>query len=217
MIYKFEGKTKEEALNKAVEELDLKEDSFEVEVVEEKKGLNLFKKSNVVINVHVNDEEQVELKMEDIDSEDILDFAKTLLIKMGYRDADASIEALKNNKLLINIKCSDNSILIGKRGKNLDAIQTIVNIYGIKKNKNLRVIVDCENYRIRHEDYIVKNAFRKAKYVIKSNKSVLLEPLNPFERRLVHTSLNTFEGIETISEGEGLFKRIRIIPTPQVD
>ncbi len=218
MIYKFEGKNKEEAVNKAVEELDLKEDSFEVEVVEEKKGLSLFKKSNVVINVHVNNnEEELTLKLEDIDSEDILSFTTTLLNKMGYEEVEANIEAFKNNKLLINITSSDNSILIGKRGKNLDAIQTIVNIYGIRKNKNLRVIVDCENYRVRHEDFIIKNAFRKAKYVIKSNKSVLLEPLNPFERRLVHTSLNSFEGIETISEGEGLYKRIRIIPTPKVD
>ncbi len=212
MKYKFEGKNKEEAINKAIEELNLEEGSFEVEVVEEKKGL--FKKSNTVINVFVEDKES---EISDDDCNDIVNFTKTLLEKMGYQEVEVSVLGFKDNKLLINITSDDNAILIGKRGKNLDAIQTISNIYGIRKNNNLRVIVDCENYRVRHEDFIVKNAFKKAKFVLKTNKSVLLEPLNPFERRLVHTALNNFEGIETISEGEGLFKRVRILPTPKLD
>lgn len=214
MIYKFEGKNKEEALEKAIKELELTDGTFEVEVVSESKGL--FKKNNVVINVHVDKNEE-EIKLEDFNSQGIVDFVNNLIIKMGYDDVKTSILYFKNNKLCLNITCDNNSVLIGKKGKTLDAIQTIANIYGVKTDSRLRVVVDCENYRSRHEDYIIKNAFKSAKYVIKTGKSVLLEPLNPFERRLVHTSLSEFEGIQTISEGDGLIKQVRIIPTPKFD
>ena len=65
---------------------------------------------------------------------------------------------------------------------------------------------------MRHEEYIVRNAFKSAEYVRKTGKSKLLEPMNPFERRLIHTALNDFNGVETKSEGEGLYKQVRIIP-----
>ena len=62
-------------------------------------------------------------------------------------------------------------------------------------------------------DQIVRNAVRSAEYVRRSGRSKLLEPMNPFERRLVHTALNDFKGVETKSEGEGVYKQVRIIPT----
>ena len=65
---------------------------------------------------------------------------------------------------------------------------------------------------MRHEEFIVRNAFKNAEYVRKTGKSKLLEPMNPFERRLIHTALNDFNGVETKSEGEGLYKQVRIIP-----
>ena len=74
-------------------------------------------------------------------------------------------------------------------------------------------MIDSENYRMRHEDQIVRNAVRSAEYVRRSGRSKLLEPMNPFERRLVHTALNDFKGVETKSEGEGVYKQVRIIPT----
>ena len=78
--------------------------------------------------------------------------------------------------------------------------------------KDYKIIVDSEDYRMRHEEYIVRNAFKSAEYVRKTGKSKLLEPMNPFERRLIHTALNDFNGVETKSEGEGLYKQVRIIP-----
>ena len=65
---------------------------------------------------------------------------------------------------------------------------------------------------MRHEEQIIRTAYRVAADVRRSGKSKLLEPMNPFERRLVHTALNDFDGVETKSEGEGLYKQVRIIP-----
>ena len=65
---------------------------------------------------------------------------------------------------------------------------------------------------MRHEEQIVRNAYKTAEIVRRTGKSRLLDPMNPFERRLVHTALNDFEGVETKSEGEGLYKQVRIIP-----
>ena len=111
-----------------------------------------------------------------------------------------------------SIESPNSSILIGRKGKNLDAIQLLANVYAAKLDEDYKIIVDSEDYRMRHEEYIVRNAFKCAEYVRKSGKSKLLEPMNPFERRLIHTALNDFDGVETKSEGEGLYKQVRIIP-----
>ena len=75
------------------------------------------------------------------------------------------------------------------------------------------MIVDSENYRIRHEEQLIRLAYRTAEQVARSGQSRLLEPMNPYERRLVHTALNDFGGVETKSEGDGLYKQVRIIAT----
>ena len=74
-----------------------------------------------------------------------------------------------------------------------------------------RVIVDAENYRKRREDSIVRLAEKTANQVRKRKSSDLMEPMNPFERRLVHTTLTKMTDIDTISEGDGLYKQVRII------
>ena len=66
---------------------------------------------------------------------------------------------------------------------------------------------------MRHEEQIVRNAYKIAEIVKRSGRSKLLDPMNPFERRLVHTALNEYDGVETKSEGEGLYKQVRILPT----
>ena len=75
----------------------------------------------------------------------------------------------------------------------------------------MRVILDTENYRIRREESLVRLAYNMADKVRQTHRSVLLEPMNPFERRLIHTTLNDIPDIETKSDGEGLYKQVRII------
>lgn len=74
-----------------------------------------------------------------------------------------------------------------------------------------RVIVDAENYRERREDAIQGMAMKHANLAVKQRKSRLLEPMNPFERRIVHTTLSDRDDVITQSEGEGLYKQVRII------
>ncbi|HOX32904.1 MAG TPA: R3H domain-containing nucleic acid-binding protein, partial [Spirochaetales bacterium] len=102
-------------------------------------------------------------------------------------------------------------IIIGKKGKNLDALQLLVNVYaGRLGREDTRVILDSENYRIRREESLVRLAYETAEQVRRNRQSVLLEPMNPFERRIIHTTLNDIVDIETKSEGEGLYKQVRV-------
>ncbi|MGM0432354.1 MAG: RNA-binding cell elongation regulator Jag/EloR [Spirochaetota bacterium] len=225
MIKEFEGKSEQEAIERAVEELDLDREKFDVEIIDEgKKGL--FKKSTVKIRVHVKDDEKKpankkkpEAKKAAISQENevdedefersVIDFLSNIIKRMGYT-AEIKTSFRKEQKLGLNIISSHSGIIIGKKGKNLDALQLLVNVYAGKFNPTRKVVVDTENYRIRHEEQLVQMAYKAALEVKKSKKSRLLEPMNPFERRLVHTALNDIVDIETNSEGDGLYKQVRI-------
>ena len=221
----FEGRTEQEAIDKAVEELGLERDQFDVEILESsRKGL--FKKGNVKIRVYYGsdddssddfDEPAAEVsgicnpKAESENERKIVDFVETLIQKMGYTGS-ASISFRRDSKIGISIESTDSSILIGRKGKNLDAIQLIVNVYAGNLDPDLKIVVDSENYRMRHEEQIIRNAYKTAEMVKRTGRSRLLDPMNPFERRLVHTALNDVEGVDTKSEGDGLYKQVRIIP-----
>ncbi len=227
MFKDFEGKTESEALQKARQELGLVNDDVYVEVLEEtKKGL--FKRSYVKIRVYYGEEEKEDIEKAS-NAEDIpekgekltaesdverktIEFISTLIRKMGY-EADITITSRRDSKICLNIESDNSSILIGRKGKNLDAIQLLANVYAANIDEDAKIVIDSENYRMRHEDQIVRNAIRSAEYVRRSGRSKLLEPMNPFERRLVHTALNDFKGVDTKSEGEGVYKQVRIIPT----
>ena len=151
------------------------------------------------------------LSVENNVEEKVIEFINTLIMKMGY-EGKASINFRRESKIGINIESADSSILIGRKGKNLDAIQLIANVYAGNLDPDIKVVVDSENYRMRHEDLIIRNAYKTAEQVKRSGRSKLLDPMNPFERRLVHTALNDIEGVDTKSEGDGLYKQVRIIP-----
>ena len=88
----------------------------------------------------------------------------------------------------------------------------MANVYaGDLGREDRRIILDTENYRVRREETLVHIAYNTADKVRTSKKSILLEPMNPFERRLIHTTLNDIPDVETISEGEGLYKQVRVI------
>ncbi len=220
MQSEFEGRTEQEAIDKAIESLNLERDQFDVEVIEtSKKGL--FKKGSVKIRVYYGDDSDDDY--EEADNENnagtpesdverkVLDFVDALISKMGY-EGEASISYRRESKIGISIDSPDSSIIIGRKGKNLDAIQLVTNVYAGNIDPDIKVVIDSENYRMRHEEQIIRSAYRVAESVRRTGRSKLLDPMNPFERRLVHTALNDFEGVETKSEGEGLYKQVRIIP-----
>ena len=122
-----------------------------------------------------------------------------------------TVASRKGKKVNLEISSDSSNIIIGRKGKNLDAIQVLANVYAGKIDSERKIIVDSEGYRVRHEEQIIKTAYRTAMQVRKTGRSRLLEPMNPYERRLVHTALNDVTGIETKSEGEGLYKQVRVI------
>jgi spoIIIJ-associated protein len=140
----------------------------------------------------------------------MIDFVEGLLGRMGY-SGKASVLFREERKLGLKIDSEFSSILIGKKGKNLDAIQLLVNIYaGRQGREDMRIILDSENYRIRREESLVRLAYTVADRVRENRGSILLEPMNPFDRRLIHTTLNDITDVETKSEGEGLYKQVRV-------
>lgn len=226
MIQEFEGKTEKEAIDKAIKELALDEEEFDVEIVETPEKRGLFRKGSVRIRVHVNEEDdepaqqqpprapRVEAVAPEPESDlekNAAEFLEQLIEKMGY-PGKVNMQFREEKKFGLEIVSDHSNILIGKKGKNLDAIQLLVNVYVSKTGRNGRkIIVDAENYRARREDSLVRLATRMAEQVRRSRGSRLLEPMNPFERRLIHTTLNSFDDIDTQSEGEGLYKQVRVI------
>jgi spoIIIJ-associated protein len=140
----------------------------------------------------------------------MLEFVGGLIEKMGY-GGKVSVLFREERKLGLKIDSEYSSILIGKKGKNLDALQLLANIYAGKQGRDdMRIILDSENYRIRREESLVRLAYTVADRVRENRGSLLLEPMNPFDRRLIHTTLNDIADVETKSEGEGMYKQVRV-------
>ncbi|MDR2494862.1 MAG: protein jag [Spirochaetaceae bacterium] len=140
----------------------------------------------------------------------MITFLEGLIERMGYSGA-VSVMFREERKIGFKIDSDFSPILIGKKGKNLDALQLIANIYaGRMGREDLRIILDAENYRIRREETLVRLAYTVADRVRENRNSVLLEPMNPFDRRLIHTTLNDISDVETKSEGDGLYKQVRV-------
>jgi spoIIIJ-associated protein len=213
MIREFEGKTEKEAIDNAIASLGLEKDDFDVEIVESTKSGFLFRKGNVKIRVHV-EEEDVEADEPAGDYERaIVEFVEGLIQRMGF-PGTVTVLFREEKKIGLGIDSKHSNILIGKKGKNLDALQLLANVYASKLNggaNTARIILDAEQYRSRREESLVRLARKSADQVRRSKGSRLLEPMNPFERRLIHTALNEMEDVDTVSEGEGLYKQVRII------
>jgi spoIIIJ-associated protein len=229
MVYEFEGRTEKEAIDAAANELGLERDGFDVEILEAQSG-GIFKKGKVRIRVHTQESEAAaaprrrepsneerpqraasgpELAPDEFEAK-ILEFTKRMIEGMGY-SCEVAVLFREEKKLGVRIDSEHASIIIGKKGKNLDALQLLVNVYsGRLGREDTRVILDSENYRIRREEALVRLAYDTAEEVRRRRQSVLLEPMNPFERRIIHTTLNDIVDIETKSEGEGLYKQVRV-------
>ena len=238
MIYEFEGRTEKEAIDLAAEELGLEKDDFDVEILETQRQ-SLFKKGFVRIRVHTekpvspaytaagrapgtDDGEAYRQEApprqpvfgdpaaQNEFEKKITAFVTELIRRMGY-SGKVSVLFREEFKLGLKIDSEFSSILIGKKGKNLDALQLLTNIYaGRQGREDMRIILDSENYRIRREESLVRLAYTVADRVRENRGSILLEPMNPFDRRLIHTTLNDISDVETKSEGEGLYKQVRV-------
>ena len=140
----------------------------------------------------------------------ICDFMRNLTAKMGT-PMEPVIMYREEHKLAVRLDGDHAGIIIGRKGKNLDALQVLVNVVANRLvGSDFKVVLDTENYRGRREEQLIQLAERTAEQVMNTRKSRLLEPMNPFERRIIHTALNNINDIGTESEGSGLYKQVRI-------
>jgi spoIIIJ-associated protein len=196
------GKSVEDAIKSALDSLNLTEDKVNIDILEEEsKGfLKFFKNKEAKIRVTI--------KKNPVDDANI--FLKDILVAMNIL-ADIEIKEEKNT-LKINLVGPNMGVIIGHRGETLDAIQYLVNLAVNKGNEgnHLRVIVDTEDYRSKREETLKLLANRLARKVKKTRRSVKLEPMNPYERRIIHYALQSDKGIVTFSEGEEPYRRVVI-------
>ena len=187
--YNFEGKTKEEAIEKAKSELNLKEDNYFVKEQEVKKGL--FKGKSVEIEV---------IKYEDI-NEFIKEYLTKLTSDMGL-DVKIETKSAKDTKI-ITLYSDNNNILIGKNGRTLQALTTIIRQV-IKKECgfNYKFLLDVGEYKVKQQKNIERLAKQTAREVGRTKVEAKLDPMNSYERRLVHAILNDSDKVYTESEGE---------------
>lgn len=135
-------------------------------------------------------------------------FLHELLEKMGIR-AEIDISERDNGGLLVNLSGDGMGAVIGRRGETLDAIQHLTN-YVVNKgsDKRCHISVDAEAYRAKREDSLVHLAEKMAAKVVKYKRSMALEPMNSYERHVIHTALQNYEGVSTSSTGTEPNRRV---------
>lgn len=199
-IYSFEGKNVEELTLQALKELDVKEDEMVTDVTEETVGL--LKKKKYTLKVALKS--------------DILEFAKKYVkdITVGMGIEDVVLESQRTeNYIKITMHSENSSLLIGKGGRTLSSLQTLLRAAISKEVPfKVNVVLDVENYKIRQEHNIERLAKKLAKEVIKTKEPITMDSMNSYERRLVHNVLGNFKGITTESEGEEPNRKVVIKP-----
>ena len=138
-----------------------------------------------------------------------IDFLRETTEKMGLK---LSFKAYENDSnVYVDIEGKDAGTIIGKRGQTLDAIQYLTSLVVNKKKEGyVRVVLDAENYRAKREKTLEQLANRLADKVVKTRKNVRLEPMNPYERMVIHATLQKNQKVTTRSEGEEPYRRVVI-------
>lgn len=226
----FTGKTVDEAVEKGLSELGLTRENADIRVLEEgKKKLFGSVKARVEIAAISGVEETNEKTCESkaakaqtlaaapVAKEGMTDGERTVVFLEGLfklLNITASTELVsEGEKVEINVTAANTNSVIGKRGATLDAIQTLAGaVANTGRDDYKRVVVDCENYRENREETLKKLAENLAQKATRLGKKVKLEPMNPYERRIIHAALSEREGVKTESEGKEPNRYIVVIP-----
>lgn len=199
-----EGKTVDEALTEALIKLETTSDKIEYEVIE-KGSAGLFGLFNTKkAKIRIRKKETIE--------DAAISFLSDVFQKMGL-EVDIQVKADYEERVLnVDLVGSEMGILIGKRGQTLDSLQYLLSLVVNKKSTtHLRVKLDTENYRERRKKTLETLAFNISAKVKRSGRPVKLEPMNPYERRVIHSALQNDRYVTTKSEGEEPNRRVVVI------
>ena len=200
----YVGKTVDEALNEAIVDLQAASDSIEYEIIErEAKGFLGLKNKPARIRARLKP--TVEGSARTFLTNVFRAMNINAQVEVSYDEAEQTIS--------INILGEDMGVLIGKRGQTLDSLQYLTSLV-VNKNTDgyLKVKLDTENYRERRKETLENLAKNIASKVKRTHKAVLLEPMNPYERRIIHSTLQNDRYVETHSEGDEPFRKVVITP-----
>jgi len=212
----FTGKNVEEALQSALTELNVTIDQIEYEVLEKESGgfLGLLGGKPAKIAVKLKEAEKEQIKETGNNNDKDLcriatTFLNEILTAMGL-DTEIKAEFTENkDEIDIDLSGSDMGVLIGKRGATLDSLQYLVSLVVNKESDSyIKIKLDTENYRERRKETLENLAKNIASKVKKTRRNVSLEPMNPYERRIIHSCLQSDSYVETHSEGEEPFRKV---------
>ncbi|MFH1082662.1 MAG: RNA-binding cell elongation regulator Jag/EloR [Pseudomonadota bacterium] len=246
--YEFEGKREEDAIEIACSQLNLTKEQMDIEIIEPGSagifGLVGGRKAKirvaVIKTVPESQEEEIEIAAaKDVlppEAENETTVTKTERIAEAENGIAIAKEALENILALIpmegtmvtaaqmdgtinlNIEGDKSGLLIGRKGRTLDALQFIVNkIVNKSLEMRARVLVDSENYRQRRQDFLIQMALRMGDKAKRIRRPVATNLLNPHDRRIVHLALKDDDELGTKGRGEGILKKVVIIPKRDSD
>ncbi|NTW70988.1 MAG: protein jag [Eubacteriaceae bacterium] len=195
------GKTIDEAIENALSELKATRDQVETKVLE--------LPSNGIMGLFGTKSAKVEVTLKNDFMEKGKTFLDEMLKKFGV-EAKCSMR-LEDRNLNITIEGEDMGILIGRRGQTLDSIQYLTSLVVNKwSDEYIRVVIDTENYREKREVTLKDLAEKLAQRVARNREKIVLEPMNPYERRIIHSTLQNHKSVYTYSEGDEPFRKVVI-------
>ena len=209
----FKAKTVEEAVTAATVAMGITSDELDYEVIEKgSTGFLGLGAKPAIIKARKKEEEVVKQAVS-ADTTGLVEKTKEYLDSL-FKAMDIETEVTidfdeENNNMDINLEGSEMGILIGKRGQTLDALQYLISLFVNKESEAyVRVKLDTENYRARRKDTLENLAKNIAFKVKRSRRSVTLEPMNPYERRIIHSALQNDKYVATRSEGEEPYRKV---------
>ncbi len=197
------GKSVAETIQKGLEELGIKETNAQIEVVTEP--------SQGFLGILGSKQAEVKISIKKQPLDYMQDFLLDMLKMMSLKgEVDAYVK--DGNILCLDITGPDMGVLIGKRGQTLSSLQYLLNIVLHREFRNLegRLLVDVEGYRCRRENTLQRLAGNLAEKVVATKRDVVLEPMTPQDRRIIHTTLQDNPAVSTYSEGEEPHRKVII-------
>ena len=198
----FSGKNVDEALTEALIKLGTTSDKVEYEVIE--------KESNGILGIFAKKDARIRVKLINDAKTEVKEFLDRVLAAMEV-EAEVIIEYDEEKSYMnINLEGNDMGILMGKRGQTLDSLQYLASLVVNKDTKNnyIKVKLDTENYRERRKETLENLAKNIAHKVKRTRRNVVLEPMNPYERRIIHSTLQKDKYVDTHSEGEEPYRKV---------
>lgn len=202
-----ERKPKQKGAAKKEEKQQIKKDAPKKDAANRSKPVQKSAEKKAA-RAETDDEQAVKITEADIDMSVAVNYLKNMLAGLKVEDAEVSAK-VEDGALIMEITCDDYGIIIGRRGETLDALQYLTGL-AVKKScdKYVRVAVNVGNYREKRMDALRNLARKNANYVLRTGRRFTFEPMNPYERRIIHTTVQDIDGVESLSIGYGQDRRV---------